>query len=98
MSQLQSYIEKRRQEVREQVHPDFLQIVDSGFDLIEYKLLEAYGEFPFGPKLTRKVELLEVLLFSFINHCNKPDTLDEMEKYLAEISTANKDESGGMFH
>lgn len=97
MSQLQDYIEKRRLEIREQIHPDYLQLVESGFDLIEFKMLSAYQDRQFGPKLARKIELLEVLLFSFINHCNNPETLDEMEKHLSEIAAA-KEGNGGMFH
>jgi hypothetical protein len=92
---LQSYIEKRRQEIREQVHPDFLQIIDSGFDLIEYKLVAAYGNL-IGPQIARKVELLEVLLFSFINHCNRPEDLDEMEEYLSEIGLSKSGNNGNI--
>jgi len=95
VSQLVDYIENRRAELREQVHPDYIQILDSGFDLISFRMSETYAD-QFGPKFVRKVELLEVLLFSFINHCSNPETLDDMEKYLGEISAAKGD--GGMVH
>lgn len=98
MSQLQEYVQKRRNELKAQVHPDFMQVLDSGFDLIEWRLSNYYQD-TFGPRVARQVELLEVLLFSFMNHCGNPALLDEMDKHLTEIRIEkDKTGGGGMFH
>jgi hypothetical protein len=81
MSQSQSYLRKRRQELHLSLNEDCVPAFNAGFDFMEIALVVKFPEVT--PEFIRKAELLECLLFSFIEHCFDIELLNNFEKALA---------------
>ncbi|HKZ41202.1 MAG TPA: hypothetical protein VJ044_09595 [Candidatus Hodarchaeales archaeon] len=54
-----------------------------GYGLIEASMLGLYTEVV--PEMTRRVELLEALLFALVEHIEDPSQLDEMDHEMDQI-------------
>jgi hypothetical protein len=85
MSQLEKYLQLRKKEVQAALDPKHVpdSFVESCYEFIEYSIEKRFGE-EITPDSARKIELLEILLVSFIQHCLEPDMLNEIQ---TEIDT-----------
>ena len=78
---MEKYLKQRKKELQQNLKPECKGVFDSGFDFIEARLKEKFTAVT--PEMTRKLELLEVLLFSFLEHGMELALLDKMEQDIA---------------
>lgn len=78
---MKNYIRKKRLDLLARTKADDVAImVDSGYDLIQSRICARYSEIT--PEFVRRVDLLECLLVTFIEHANNIDALAEIERKL----------------
>jgi len=83
MSQVKRYLQKRRSEIKPKVNEECLDMFEIGFDFIEERIEKRYEEV--DPQVSRKVELLEALLFAFIEHAMNLDLLEDVDKIIQDV-------------
>jgi len=76
--QARSYLKKRNNEAIENFPESFHSMIRDGYFQIE-TALEATEV---TPAFARRVTILEYLLFAFIEHCQEPHLIDDMEAAL----------------
>ena len=81
---MEKYLKQRRNELQENLKPECEALFKSGFDFIEARLKTKFSIVT--PEMTRKLEMLEILLFSFLEHGMDLSLCDKMEKDSATMA------------
>lgn len=81
---VKKFLSERRSELIKELNPECLSVFNACYDFIEMSILSSY--ISVSPEVVRKIELLEALLFGFIEHSLDLNLLDEIEQ---QISTAS---------
>jgi len=75
---VENYLLKRKAELQKATQKN--SVFAHGYDYISENITKKYAEVV--PEMVRRVEILEVLLFSFIEHAANLDSLDKIEQQL----------------
>jgi len=91
-----AYLNQRKNEIttnldESQVGQSTYDLFDAVYDYIGDKLIVGVSGTNVTPEFTRKLELLETLLFSMIEHSENLELLDEMEKSMVELEWTRTD-------
>ena len=86
MNQVQSYIRKRKKEVLSSAVEDTHKIIGHSYKFLEEILNDRFKKVT--PSMARKLELLEALLFGFVEHAMNLDMLDQIENHLQSIQSS----------
>jgi hypothetical protein len=81
---LKKYMAQRRNELLEELNPDCVTVFNACYDFVEKVVESNFAEV--SPDFVRKIELLEALLFGFIEHGLNPELLDDIEQQIASVS------------
>lgn len=83
-NQVKTFLTQRRAEILKEIHKDCLPVFNPGYDFIEKTMCDNFQEV--SPGVVRKIELLEALLFGFIEHGMNLDLLEEVEEQISLVS------------
>jgi len=88
MKQVQRYLRKRREEILSEISDEVVPVFTACYCFIEEKLGAAYDEVT--PDMVRKLELLEALLLSFIDHGMNLEMLTMMDKEMSHAKDRSR--------
>jgi hypothetical protein len=81
------FLEERRHIIeRESAGTSAYMILSEGSKFIRRSMINRYTEV--NPDVVRKIDLLEGMLFGFIQHCSEPKHLEMLEKRLEKTLDA----------
>ena len=82
---MKKYLSQRRSELNEKVNPKCSHVFNLNYDFVEVVIMDKFDEVT--PKVTRKIEILEALLFAFIEHGLNLDMLDDIDEHIQRVAT-----------
>jgi hypothetical protein len=77
-------MDQRREELMKELNPHCHTIFNACYDFMEKSIASSFSTVT--PDVVRKIELLEALLFGFVEHAVNLDLLDEIEQQIATAS------------
>lgn len=80
------YLNQRRKELREKVNPNCLDVFEVSYDFIEERICSEHKDV--DPSVTRRVQILEALMFSFIEHGMNMSLLEQMDEFIKDTGSA----------
>lgn len=82
--EVRKYIQQRKAEILKRANNDSVKpLITVGWTFIEDRIAERFSSIT--PEVSRKVELLEVLLASFIEHGLNLEKLNEIEDQIQDL-------------
>ena len=80
-SQIRKFLKNREEELLKRSHSDCKELLKESYIFLGTVLEREYKELT--PEVTRKIELLEALMFAFIDHGLNLDLLKDIEEYVS---------------
>jgi len=80
---VQKYLYQRRRELNAKLNSKCEVVFNQGYDFIDVVIISKFTEV--APEVSRKIELLEALLFAFIEHGLNLDLLNDIEQHIQDV-------------
>ena len=86
--EVKQYLREKRAESLKDNDKQIVPLLSAGWDFIESRMMENFNKV--NPEFVRKLEMLEVLLLSFISHGYDFSKLDELDDYMKGLKSSGR--------